>query len=412
MKDMFDSFAHFLAFGVSDQRTLISLAGEYDGMIVPGTTAAYQSDPTRGFVLSLNAAEKLPYAIDSRFPLFQTYLPTPKPSHLLLADILGLKRPAGGERWLTGETVSDDSLRQIAGNWISFNNKFVDVQPAKFEKYARRLKRPLPQIDASGPRWILPPYLMKDGDHADALDLSQRLWQFSVEVAEPLGLRERLRRVVAVTDPGELESAVLATGESEVLVWVSNLDETKIDSHDRLVEYGRSLEAIHKSDVSPFALYGGFFSVMLRSVGLVGASHGIGQSEHRDHVELKTSGAAPPRFYVTRLHRYIPRDLASDLWRRKPNLIDSGYTGYVSRDPGEFDYHELMEHSVQARQHEIRESLDRTPSDYAAILQAEHSSYLHDLGLITLPPSLRKRIEDLTTHLGMWAHALGEISGE
>lgn len=410
MKEMFDSFSHFLAFGVSDQRTLISLAGEYDGMIVPGTIAAYQSDPTRGFVLSLNAAEKLPYAIDSRFPLFQTHLPKPKPSHLLLAGILGLPEPPPGGRWLTEDSLRDEALEVIATNWIAFNGKFVDVQPEKFEKYAKRLKKALPQVEASGPRWILPPYLMKDADHPDAMEVSQRIWDLSTAAAETQGFRSRLRRVVAVQEASELSDAALASGESEVLVWVSNLDETRLENHDRLVAYGKSIISIHEQDVSPFALYGGFFAVMLRSVGLVGASHGVGQSEHRDHVELKTSGAAPPRFYVSRLHRYVPRDLASDLWRRNRDLIDSNYPGYVSRDPGEFDYHELMQHSVEARQHEIQESLDRTPQDYVGLLRSEQSSYLRDLESITLPSTLRKRIEDFTAHLGMWAHAMEQIS--
>ncbi|WP_314647062.1 hypothetical protein [uncultured Microbacterium sp.] len=405
MKDMFDAFSHFLAFGISDQRTLRELTHEYDGMIVPGTIAAYQADPTRGFVLSLSASEKLPYAIDSRFPLFQSHLPSPKPSHLLLADILGLEADGSG-RWLTEATLSDESLAAIAARWIDFNTKFLGDQPSQFEKYAKRLKRPLPHTEAHGPRWIFPPYFMKDEQFPHALDLSQRLWEHSVQAASARNVTPRLRRVVAVKDPADLVPGAIQSGQDEVVIWVSDLDEMKPENYQRLAAYASAIKTLRANDVTPFALYGGYFAVMLRSLGLAGASHGVGFSESRDHVELKTSGAAPARFYVSRLHRFISRDLAAELWRRRPSLIDCDYPGYVSRDPLDFDYHGLMQHSVHARQHEIHQSALRTTSDYVAELRQGRSSFLAELEALPLPPTVMKRASDLTLPLSVWANAL------
>ncbi len=405
MKDMFDAFSHFLAFGISDQRTLRELTHEYDGMIVPGTIAAYQADPTRGFVLSLSAAEKLPYAIDSRFPLFQSHLPSPKPSHLLLAEILGLEIGQGG-RWLTESTLSDASLASIAARWIDFNTKFLGEQPPQFAKYAKRLKRSLPHTEAHGPRWIFPPYLMKDEHFPQALDVSQKLWDFSVQAAEGRNVGSLLRRVVAVKDPAELAPAALATGQRETVIWVSDLDEMRLENYARLSAYASAVATLRDNDVTPFALYGGYFAVMLRSLGLAGASHGVGFSESRDHVELKTSGAAPARFYVSRLHRFVSRDLASELWRRRSSLIDCDYPNYVSRDPLDLDYHELMQHSVHARQHEIHLGATMTANGYIAQLRTERASFLADLEGLPLPPALMKRASDLTAPLGVWANAL------
>lgn len=408
MKDMFEAFSHFLAFGISDQRTLRELTHEYDGMIVPGTIAAHQADPTRGFVLSLSAAENLPYAIDSRFPLFQSHLAAPKPSHLLLAEILGLQIGRDGV-WLSHANLEDDSLAVIAQRWIDFNTKFLGDQPPQFDKYAKRLKRALPHTEANGPRWILPPYLMRDPSFPDALELSQKLWDFSVIAATAKGVGSQLRRVVAVHDPADLADAAISSGQPQIVIWVSDLDEMKLENFSRLRSYAAAIKQISRSGIAPFALYGGYFSVMLRSCGLAGASHGVGFSESRNHVELKTSGAAPARFYVSRLHRFIPRDLASELWRRKRRLVECDYPGYVSQDPLELDYHELMQHSVHARRHEIDISESMTTEAYVAQLRDEKASFLRDLEDLPLPPALAKRASELPKPLGMWANALEDL---
>ncbi len=410
MKEMFEPFSHFLGFGMSDQRSLRNLTAEYDGMIVPGTIAAYQADPTRGFVLSLSASEKLPYAIDSRFPLFQSNLPNPKPSHVLLANILGLKIGTTG-RWLEGAALEETSLRSIASHWIEFNTAYTELQPKKFEKYARRLNRPMGQQEAQGPRWIFPPYLMKDDEFPGALETSQRLWDYSVEAADTKQISHLLRRVIAVKDPAELGMAAIECGQEQIVVWVSNLDELLPSNVVALTEYARSIRQIASVNATPFALYGGYFAVMLRSVGLAGASHGVGFSESRDHVELKSSGAAPARYYVMRLHRFIPRDLASELWRRRADLMDSDHAGYISRDPAELDYHDLMEHSVRARRHEIEQSAGKAPEDFVEQLRRESASFRANLESIKLTDALRKRISDLTAHLSMWATVLSSLDG-
>ena len=69
---MFDRFSHLLSYGATDQKTVLELLGKYQGLIVPGTVAAFQRQGTGGFVLSLSAtADAPPYRIDPRFPLFQ-----------------------------------------------------------------------------------------------------------------------------------------------------------------------------------------------------------------------------------------------------------------------------------------------------------------------------------------------------
>ena len=67
------------------------LREEYEGILVPGTVAAFQKEGTGGFVLALSASTaQIPYVIDPRSPLFQQPLPKPKKSHQSLKHILGL----------------------------------------------------------------------------------------------------------------------------------------------------------------------------------------------------------------------------------------------------------------------------------------------------------------------------------
>lgn len=77
-------------------------------------------------------------------------------------------------------------------------------------------------------------------------------------------------------------------------------------------------------------------------------------------MELRASGGAPARFYVQRLHRYLPIEVASELWRQDPRLVESYYPGFVSRDPGEYTYHDLRSYrSPRAQTRSDESTVDR-----------------------------------------------------
>jgi hypothetical protein len=97
----------------------------------------------------------------------------------------------------------------------------------------------------------------------------------------------------------------------------------------------------------PFALYGGFFSVMAGTVGLVGSSHGIGYGEYRAWPELPRSGPPPARYYLRQLHRYIAQEDAQRLWMADRNLASCPCNQCMGRAPIELEYHDLMRHSVE-----------------------------------------------------------------
>ena len=148
----FDAFAHYLAYGATDQQTFIELRESYDGVLVPGTIAAFQRQGTGGFVLSLSATpESPPYMIDPRFPLFQQGLSKPKQSHVALAKLLGdpdlIQR-----RDPSPDLFPDARLEELAKRWARFNTEYGLTSNEKFDKYAKRLGHPVVAEAAQGRR--------------------------------------------------------------------------------------------------------------------------------------------------------------------------------------------------------------------------------------------------------------------
>jgi hypothetical protein len=175
---MFDPFAHYLSYGATDRQTLRDLTGSYDGVVVPGTIAAYQRQGTGGFVLSLSATEAAPpYVIDPRFPLFQQRLPSPKQSHHALADLFDYPDLVDTDNEPRPGDFGREALRDMARRWVAFNLQYENAQSSAFAKYAARLGEPLPQPDnVQAPERILAPYFMADSVNDPWWDHSKTLW--------------------------------------------------------------------------------------------------------------------------------------------------------------------------------------------------------------------------------------------
>ncbi len=148
-------------------------------------------------------------------------------------------------------------------------------------------------------------------------------------------------RVVAASDPSGLREMLAAAGSERCAVWVNALDE--LDSSalgvERLAKYAEAVREASSRGQRPFDLYGGFFAVLLSTIGLRGASHGIGYGEARDWHELPQSGPPPARYYAPRLHRYVSMDLAVFLWRTARTLIVCDCVECEGDSPGRLDYH-------------------------------------------------------------------------
>lgn len=398
---MFDPFAHYLSYGATDQQTLRDLTGSYDGVVVPGTIAAYQRQGTGGFVLSLSATVAAPpYVIDPRFPLFQQRLASPKQSHYALADLFDYpdlvetaSEPEPGD-------FGTDALREMASRWVEFNQLYETAGRAAFAKYAVRLNEPLPQPEnVQAPERVLAPYFMADGRSDPWWDLSQMLWQATRDAAPDLATR-----VVAAKSVAALADLVEDTQERELVVWVSGLDELT-SGYRELRAYAQALATAAARGVALFALYGGFYHVLMRLHGLSGLSHGIGFGESRVWEELPQSGPPPARYYVRRAHRYLPQDLAQALWRAEPTLTECPCPDCEGRGPLELDYHALMRHSVAARAEEITSWSHVEPGSVAQVLRDEYQALRSAIRRPTVPNPIQRAAQRYIDQLETWADA-------
>jgi hypothetical protein len=396
---MFDSFAHYLAYGATDQQTARDLAGDYDGLLVPGTIAAFQREGTGGFVLSLSATTAAPdYVIDPRFPLFQQRLPFAKKSHFALADLLNdaaLVRPDDP----SANDFPADRTERLARAWIDFNRGYADATRGKFDKYAKRLGEPPPQDAVKGPAQILALYVIARRTDDPWWEVSKRLLAQSLEY-EPTCIP-----VIASEQVGQLDSLLQDVGGDRVAVWVSGLEELMLPAAD-LETYAQAIADASGRGQLPFALYGGFFHVLLGGVGLVGASHGIGFGEYRNWLELPESGPPPARYYLRRVHRYVSQELAYQLYLRDRSLVECDCAECRGQPPIALDYHSLMRHSVRVRSAEIAAWSGLDPVTAADALEEEHQSFSRTIRGLRLPPFLGPQADRSYDHLPRWAEAL------
>jgi hypothetical protein len=397
---MFEAFAHYLAYGATDQQTARELAGEYDGLLVPGTVAAFQREGTGGFVLTLSASEaSTDYVIDPRFPLFQQALASPKKSHYALAE--WLEDPALVRESSTPQPADFplERTRRLARKWIEINQGYATATHQKFDKYAERLGEPVQPEQARGPSHVLALYVTAREPNDPWWEVAERLVEES-RAQDPTCLR-----VVATREAAQLGPLLEEVDDAQVVIWVSGLEELMLPARD-LATYARAVRAATNSGHETFALYGGFFHVLLSGFGLRGASHGIGYGEYRAWTELPQSGPPPPRYYLRRVHRYVSQELAYALYLGDRSLAECECAECRGRPPIALDYHSLMKHSVRARAEEIRRWTQFDPATAADLLETEHETFRRAVGRIRLPAFLRQSAERSYDHLPRWVEAL------
>lgn len=399
---MFEPFTHFLSYGATDQQTIRELANSFNGLIVPGTVAAFQRAGTGGFVLTLSATAGGPdYVIDPRFPLFQQALRFPKKSHEALAELLGHPGLVSTAT-PTPDAFSDDMISTISQNWVRFNLGYTQEAQKKFRKYAERLGQQIQPQNVRLPLYVLPPYASSAGSADPWWRVSRQLFDAA---ASETGAPERLR-VVAAKDAQFLTELLQDVSEDErAVVWVSRLNELEAAPHT-LSAYASAVREASERNQRLFALYGGFFSILLSSFGLSGSSHGIGFGEYRDWIELPQSGPPPARYYLRRLHRYVSVEFAYRLWVGNRSLAECPCTECQGGPPVALDYHALMKHSVLCRTEEIQSWVGGDPGEMASRLDQEVRSFRTMTEELALPDYLLQQADRLGEHLPRWAEAL------
>jgi hypothetical protein len=397
-----DRFQHYLSYGSTDQQTVRDLAGTYSGLLVPGTVASFQRDGTGGFVLSLSATDAAPpYAIDSRFPLFQQALPRAKKSHQALASLMGEPSLVHADSPDPSE-FTPEQIGSICRNWLDFNRGYRGIAGDKFAKYAKRLGQDVDRDDSRSPVVVLAPYFVATGPTDPWWELSARFFEISRELADG---EADVVRVVASTSAAGLDQLLSTVDDSRAAVWLSGLDELDATS-DELELYARALNSSAARDTDLFALYGGFYSVLMSAFGLGGSSHGIGYGESRSWVELPESGPPPQRYYLPQLHRYVQPDEATRLYFADRQLAECSCAECGTDPPVAMEYHSLMKHSVRCRSAEIDSWCGLSPDEMASRLEHEYTVFRQILHRCDLADVAITRAERRAAHIPTWVDAL------
>lgn len=374
---------HFLAYGNSDQASFRDplVRGSFDLMTVPGTIAAYYAEATAAFVLS----SELNYIIDPRTPLFQGLIKEPRASHLSLAAaisprLVDLFGQADGEIRFGAEVYTPDVIDELVSRTLAFERDYggrANQIQTKLERYQRLLAEARGEFAIYGaidkgqpPTFVLAPYFVCGTDDEWGR-IMQDIWQRCSEDVD----HGDVSAVAACVSVDALERKLQLIPEglsSTTFFWVSAFDERKVAERDMRRLW--SIVSTWHPRRRLVNLYGGFFSICLHYAGLWGFNNGLGYSESRDWPELPTTGAAPARYYIPRLHTYTSQAAAQLLVDRAPSFrcpceVCRG------RSIVELSYFELKQHFALTRRDEIATVHEGEALQVADLLESAAADY-------------------------------------
>lgn len=407
---------HFLAYGNSDQASFRNpdVQSSFDILTVPSTIAAYYADATAAFVLS----SSLQYMIEPRTPLFQGPLDAPRASHFALSKHMGESvdrrmnsagnAGAAQPRKFGIEFYSNGVCEEVVQAMIRFQREYgqraSDVSK-KLNRYRSLLIKAggMPSgsstVEASrGPVYVLCPYFAVRTLSDPWFDVMGKIWEAAAALDDP----GTIAPVVSFSDVFNLKDAlesVPAGFSNTIFYWVPGFNERRVSVQrlkavrDAVSEVGTARQLVN--------LYGGYFSILLSKLGLEGFSNGLGYSESREWPTLDATGAAPARYYVRRLHAYLPTATATTLtqndrhFRCKCEVCEGG-----DRPPNDLSYHELKRHFALSRKWELRQVRKRSIEELCAKMQED--AVRCEQTLSNLPTALNIQ----TDHLVNWSLAL------
>lgn len=404
---------HCLAYGNSDQASFRDLEVRecFDILTVPSTIASYYADATAAFVLSSG----LKYMIEPRTPLFQDVLRQPRASHYTLASVMGdtvsayvdENREKGDRINFPVDFYSDDVCAEVVTSIVNFQREYggraKDVS-TKLNRYRELLKKATGgsksvglSDETRGPTYVLCPYFAVQSFSDAWWNVMGKIWNAAQQIDNPA----EILPVVAMSSASALQRAIESVPDSlssRVFFWIPGFDE-KIASLDKLYEVKEAVSSLATA-YGLMNLYGGYFSILLGKFGLDGFNNGLGYSESREWPTLDSTGAAPARYYVRRLHAYVSQATATAIVETDNAFACGCSVCEGKRLPEDLSYHELKKHFALARAWEIEQSERIGLGDLCSILRdtAERCKRLK----LNLPSNLRVP----TGHLSRWADAL------
>ncbi len=360
------SFQHWLSYSHTDQALLVdeALDATWDGLVVPGTLAAYYFEGTGGFVL----ARRRPYIIDPRTPLLQPIerRTEPKVSQLELAKI---HAPELEGIWPTVEIEfgywQDDRWSAVVHRVLDFQERYASSATGKIAKYQQLLieagQTPDIESDPKSPTRFVPPYFAADG----TADPWWTLTREAIEIAAERFSTSSVYPVLALSPQASVETFAalireMPAGIDTVFCWKGSWQEQDATETD-VAGWATTIQAADERGIRVLNLYGGYLSVLMGAVGLAGVNHGVGYSEARDVKRLSETGAPPTRYYVPAFRRFVPRAQAQPLidgiprdWQCLCSVCAARSTSGASPLLQDYSAEDLKRHFLLCRHAEIK----------------------------------------------------------
>lgn len=351
---------HYLTYHHPSQDFFRRHSGDFDGLMVPLSIATVFRQGTGGFVLTL----KKPYAIDPRTPLFQADFERRfiRLAHEEMALVHGepinlifRSRPLQPADF--GPTGIESTAREV----LQFQKEFAQSSADKVDKYAALLGE-APQTSYSGPSFLIPPYFRTASQRDPWYQVSLALAVAGADQKEDF----RLAPVIHLAQHFPQHDFVhLVTDYSNeafdgLIVFINDLQEY-VERSAVLESYARLVVALADTNKPLFGLFGGYYTLLLRKLGLGCFSNAVGYGEYRDS-GYHAGGQAVRRYYVPALHRYLNDteaqsilDVVNDGWVRCGCLVCAAGPRIT-----DLSNQQLLDHFLNARVHELHQVADET----------------------------------------------------
>jgi hypothetical protein len=337
---------------------------KYQGVLIPFSIATTFPTGTYGFVRALCAAGRdKQYALDPRTPLFQkawnrenVRAPQEK-----MAEVLG---PPFATKGLSGnlqpadfakDSVIDTVTETCLNFQLAFRTRKEDER--KLKKYKKLLG--LTEMEnLSPPQFLIPPYFQFNDEQDLWFTISMRCVAASMKYNQSAPIRPVTHFQVwsSVNDWIAFWNRFKKLRIDEAWLYPNNFKEHDADLEE-LKRYREAVQAATGCDIKAFALFGGYFALLLSYSGLKGFANGVGYGEWRDS-GYHRGGTAENRVYVLKLHRYLDSPLAQVLLDKDPEYF-AGDTELLSecvdaeRPLNTLSQAECLDHFLECRKQEL-----------------------------------------------------------
>ncbi len=390
---------HYLTYHHVTQDYFRRHKNKFDGLVIPLSVSIAFRQGTGGFVLTLGKQ----YSLDPRTPIFQADFERRfiRPTHAKMAAVHGPtvarifpNRPLGPS------DLSSPIKKDMATRILRFQKEFRRQSAEKVAKYAALLGEE-PQADYGGPTFLIPPYFKSSSRSDPWYSTSLELARAGAEEKEDF----RFAPVVHITqDFPERQFRSVADDYGDgtfdgLIVYMNDLQEY-IAPAQVLRSYATLVRTLSELGKPLFGLFGGYFTLMVRKIGLGSFSNAVGYGEYRDS-GYHAGGLPVRRYYIPKLHRYFTdvdaqsiMEIVNESWFRCGCTLCGRRRRITDLSP-----QELLDHFLNVRLLELEHA--RT-NELGAILD-ELAQTFSRLQRYT---ALRMRPSHPYQHLQEWTDAL------